>query len=179
MASRILVTITREEKEWARELSEFKYEVDTQSRILNAERSGYQKGFLERMLDVETAWKLKDAGVAVGVIVSATGFLPGGRAAFEEERATASQILAMISKDEDERRRFLSGLECDGDTRSKIRQVIRYGLERGCRQGRLEELQECLWERKVEIARSLEAAGISADTIVSATGLSLKNPREI
>jgi predicted transposase/invertase (TIGR01784 family) len=75
MASRILVTITREEKEWARESSEFKYEVDTQSRIINAERRGEQKGMQKgrKAEIVAIARSLKAAEIPVSTITSTTG----------------------------------------------------------------------------------------------------------
>jgi hypothetical protein len=67
MASRVLVTISRDEKEQARLMSEFKYEVDTQSRILNAELRGERKGKLE------IAKALKDTGESVDRIILVTG----------------------------------------------------------------------------------------------------------
>jgi predicted transposase/invertase (TIGR01784 family) len=87
MASRVLVTISRDEKEQARLMSEFKYEVDTQSRILNAEWRGEQKGRLEGRLEgivegerkgkmeekMEIAKALKDTGESVDRIILVTG----------------------------------------------------------------------------------------------------------
>jgi predicted transposase YdaD len=95
MASRVLVTISREEKEQARLMSEFKYEVDTQSRILNAEWRGEQKGIQKGKLEgrkegrlegrkegrlegkleekMEIAKALKDMGESVDRIILVTG----------------------------------------------------------------------------------------------------------
>jgi predicted transposase YdaD len=44
MASEVLITISRDEVERARLLSEYKYEVDMQSHIVNAKREGEQIG---------------------------------------------------------------------------------------------------------------------------------------
>jgi predicted transposase YdaD len=44
MASEVLITISRDEVERARLLSEYKYEVDMQSHIVNAKREGRQEG---------------------------------------------------------------------------------------------------------------------------------------
>ena len=44
MASEVLITITREEREQARLLSELKYELDTQSNLSYAEQKGEKKG---------------------------------------------------------------------------------------------------------------------------------------
>ena len=44
MASEVLITITKDEVEQARLLSELKYELDTQSRLAYAEREGIKKG---------------------------------------------------------------------------------------------------------------------------------------
>jgi predicted transposase/invertase (TIGR01784 family) len=71
MASRVLVTISRDEKEQARLMSEFKYEVDTQSRIINAERRGEQKGIQKGKLEI--AKILKDMGESVDRIILVTG----------------------------------------------------------------------------------------------------------
>jgi len=43
MASEVLVTISREEAEQARQLSEYKYQLDLQSKLVHAERQGEQK----------------------------------------------------------------------------------------------------------------------------------------
>ena len=44
MASEVLIDISKDEKERARLLSELKYELDTQSKLVHAERKGIQKG---------------------------------------------------------------------------------------------------------------------------------------
>ena len=43
MASEILLSISRDEAERARLVSEYKYELDTQSKLVHAERKGEQK----------------------------------------------------------------------------------------------------------------------------------------
>ena len=47
MASEVLISISRDEVERARLLSELKYELDTQSKLVTAERKGLQQGRLE------------------------------------------------------------------------------------------------------------------------------------
>jgi hypothetical protein len=73
MASEVLITISRDEVERARLLSEYKYEVDMQSHIVNAKREGEQIGERRgrqegRMEDeqrkVAEILKLIDAGCA-------------------------------------------------------------------------------------------------------------------
>ena len=44
MASEILLNISRDEVERARLMSEYKYELDTQSKLVHAEREGIKKG---------------------------------------------------------------------------------------------------------------------------------------
>ena len=51
MASEVLMTISRDEIERARLMSEYKYEVDTQSRLVHAEREGEKKGE-QKILDL-------------------------------------------------------------------------------------------------------------------------------
>jgi len=47
MASEVLMTISRDEIERARLLSEYKYELDTQSKLVHAKREGHKEGRLE------------------------------------------------------------------------------------------------------------------------------------
>ena len=44
MASEVLIRISKDDKERARLLSEYKYELDTQSKLVSAEREGIKKG---------------------------------------------------------------------------------------------------------------------------------------
>ena len=44
MASEVLMTISRDEIERARLMSEYKYELDTQSRLVEAKREGIKEG---------------------------------------------------------------------------------------------------------------------------------------
>jgi len=47
MASEVLMTISKDEVERARLVSEYKYQLDTQSKLVDAERKGLQKGLQE------------------------------------------------------------------------------------------------------------------------------------
>ena len=44
MASEVLLTISRDEVERARLMSEYKYQLDMQSKLVHAERQGYKDG---------------------------------------------------------------------------------------------------------------------------------------
>jgi predicted transposase/invertase (TIGR01784 family) len=74
MASEVLMTISRDEVERARLTSEFKYEMDHQSKMVTARREGEwigrQKGLLE------TAKNLKALNVPVDTISLSTGLSP-------------------------------------------------------------------------------------------------------
>jgi predicted transposase/invertase (TIGR01784 family) len=67
MASEVLMTISRDDVERARLMSEYKYELDTQSRIVYAWQQGRQQEKLE------TAGNLKSLGISIEQISSATG----------------------------------------------------------------------------------------------------------
>jgi predicted transposase/invertase (TIGR01784 family) len=68
MASTVLMTISRDEVERARLVSEYKYAVDTQSKVVHAKREGVKEGKLE------TAKSLKDMGILTpDQICAATG----------------------------------------------------------------------------------------------------------
>jgi len=43
MASEVLISVSKDEIEWARQLSELKYELDTQSNLVHAERKGREE----------------------------------------------------------------------------------------------------------------------------------------
>ena len=47
MASEVLIEITEDEKEWVRQMSELKYQLDTHSSLVTAERKGRQEGLKE------------------------------------------------------------------------------------------------------------------------------------
>ena len=47
MASEVLINVSKDEIERSRLMSEYKYELDTQSRLVHAERQGEQKGRAE------------------------------------------------------------------------------------------------------------------------------------
>jgi predicted transposase/invertase (TIGR01784 family) len=71
MASEVLLTISKDEVERARLVSEEKYLLDTQSKIVHAERVGIQKGIQKR--DREIAQNLKKLGLPIEQIAQATG----------------------------------------------------------------------------------------------------------
>jgi hypothetical protein len=63
MASEVLMTITKDEVERARLVSEYKYELDTQSKLSYAKREGIE----------EVARNFKTLGAPIGQIAQATG----------------------------------------------------------------------------------------------------------
>ena len=67
MAAETLIHISKDEIEFARLTSELKYELDNQSRMVNAERRGRN----ERSLEI--AKKLKAAGISDEIIFKTTG----------------------------------------------------------------------------------------------------------
>jgi predicted transposase/invertase (TIGR01784 family) len=71
MASEVLMTISRDEIERARLLSEYKYEIDTQSRIATALKKGEQTG--EQRKALEIARNMKSLGITTDQIARATG----------------------------------------------------------------------------------------------------------
>jgi predicted transposase/invertase (TIGR01784 family) len=71
MASEVLLTISKDEVERARLVSEEKYLLDTQSKVVHAERVGLQKGRRER--DREIAQNLKKLGLPIEQIAQGTG----------------------------------------------------------------------------------------------------------
>jgi predicted transposase/invertase (TIGR01784 family) len=71
MASEVLISISRDEAERARLMSEYKYVVDTQSKVVHAKREGRQEGRQEEKLEI--AKTLKDIGDPIEKIVRVTG----------------------------------------------------------------------------------------------------------
>ena len=67
MASEVLLRISKDEAERARLMSEYKYVVDTQSKVVQARREGVREGM------PEVARKLKSRGVATAQIAEDTG----------------------------------------------------------------------------------------------------------
>jgi predicted transposase/invertase (TIGR01784 family) len=67
MASEVLITISKDERERAQLMSEWKYEVDTQSRLVEAKREGIR----------EVAQNLKKLGAPIEQIAQATGLSAG------------------------------------------------------------------------------------------------------
>jgi predicted transposase/invertase (TIGR01784 family) len=51
MAGEVLMTISKDEKERARLLSEYKYQVDTQSKVVHAKRMGIQEGIAQGLAE--------------------------------------------------------------------------------------------------------------------------------
>jgi predicted transposase/invertase (TIGR01784 family) len=78
MASKVLVTISKDEVERARLTSEFKYEMDTQSRVTQAkrdgEKEGRRKGGKERAIEI--ARNFKSLGIPLDQIALGTGLSP-------------------------------------------------------------------------------------------------------
>jgi predicted transposase YdaD len=99
MASEVLIRISRDEVEWAWLMSEYKYVVDTQSKVVQAKREGRKEGLREGRKEglregrkeglregrkeglqegeqkkaLEFALKLRKRGVAVEQIAEDTG----------------------------------------------------------------------------------------------------------
>ncbi|MDR1636475.1 MAG: hypothetical protein LBR93_03975 [Treponema sp.] len=75
MAGEVLVRISRDEVERARLMSEYKYVVDTQSKVVQAKREGIREGILkgEQKKALEFAQRLKRRGVAAEQIAEDTG----------------------------------------------------------------------------------------------------------
>jgi predicted transposase/invertase (TIGR01784 family) len=71
MAGKVLLEISRDERERARLMSEYKYELDTQSRIVDAKREGRQEGREER--DFEVAKNALAEGLPSEVVRKITG----------------------------------------------------------------------------------------------------------
>jgi predicted transposase/invertase (TIGR01784 family) len=67
MASEVLMTISKDEIERARLVSEEKYLLDTQSKVVHAERGGLQKGIKK------VARNLKAIGMPIEQIAQTTG----------------------------------------------------------------------------------------------------------
>jgi predicted transposase/invertase (TIGR01784 family) len=65
------MTISKDEVERARLMSEYKYEVDTQSKIVTAKRDGVQEGLQKGKR--ETAKNLKKRGLPIDQIAEDTG----------------------------------------------------------------------------------------------------------
>jgi predicted transposase/invertase (TIGR01784 family) len=78
MASEVLMTISRDKVERARLESELKYELDTQSRLVHAERKGLAKGLAKGKAEntLEIARNLKKMGLSVSQIADGTGLSP-------------------------------------------------------------------------------------------------------
>ena len=86
MASEVLMTISRDEAERARLLSEYKYVVDTQSKVVQARREGEQRGLRKGRQEGrregrqdglrETARKMKERNVNWDQIADYTGLSP-------------------------------------------------------------------------------------------------------
>jgi predicted transposase/invertase (TIGR01784 family) len=71
MASEVLMTISKDEVERARLMSEYKYQLDTQSKLVHAKREGLQKGRQEEKWEI--ARKMKSRGIAAEQIAEDTG----------------------------------------------------------------------------------------------------------
>jgi predicted transposase/invertase (TIGR01784 family) len=67
MASEVLITISKDEVERAHLVSAWKYEVDTQSKVVQAKRDGIKEGIKE------VTRNLKKLGIPVEQIAQGTG----------------------------------------------------------------------------------------------------------
>ncbi|GHV79663.1 hypothetical protein AGMMS49944_14540 [Spirochaetia bacterium] len=83
MASTVLMTISKDEVERARLMSEYKYEVDTQSKVVHSKREGMREGLQkgkwegEQNKAIAVAKSLKDMGILTpDQISAATGLSP-------------------------------------------------------------------------------------------------------
>jgi predicted transposase/invertase (TIGR01784 family) len=75
MASEVLITISKDEVERARLRSEWKYEMDLQSKMVEAKREGEKEGRKKGQKEgrKEVALNLKNLGMSVEQIAQATG----------------------------------------------------------------------------------------------------------
>jgi predicted transposase/invertase (TIGR01784 family) len=83
MASEVLLTFSKDEVERARLMSEYKYVVDTQSKVVHARRIGIQEGIQQGIQQgmqqgaydaaIKTAKAAKKEGVNADLIVRLTG----------------------------------------------------------------------------------------------------------
>jgi predicted transposase/invertase (TIGR01784 family) len=71
MASEVLIRISKDEAERARLMSEYKYVVDTQSKVLQAKREGREEGRQESRIEIALA--MKGDGAPVERIMKYTG----------------------------------------------------------------------------------------------------------
>jgi predicted transposase/invertase (TIGR01784 family) len=71
MASEVLLSISKDEVERARLVSEYKYAVDTQSKVVHAKREGRTEGRTEEKLEISR--NLKAIGMSIGQIAQTTG----------------------------------------------------------------------------------------------------------
>jgi predicted transposase/invertase (TIGR01784 family) len=86
MASEVLMSISKDEVERARLVSEYKYQLDMQSKLVHAKREGRQEGLQKGLQDgkrqgrqegkLEIAKALKDIGDPVEKIIRLTGLTP-------------------------------------------------------------------------------------------------------
>ncbi|MDR1970804.1 MAG: hypothetical protein LBQ46_02670 [Treponema sp.] len=74
MASQVLMSITKDEVERARLMSEYKYVVDTQSKVVQAKREGMREGMQKGMQEI--ARRMKKRNVPVDQIAEDTGLSP-------------------------------------------------------------------------------------------------------
>jgi predicted transposase/invertase (TIGR01784 family) len=82
MAGEVLLTVSRDEVERLRLDSEFKYELDHQSHMVEARQEGFSRGKTEGLAEglsklTETARRMKRDGLAAGQIAAYTGLSPG------------------------------------------------------------------------------------------------------
>jgi predicted transposase/invertase (TIGR01784 family) len=71
MAGEVLLRISKDEVERARLMSEYKYAVDTQSKVVQAKREGRQEGRQEEKKEI--ARNMKAMGLSAAQVTKATG----------------------------------------------------------------------------------------------------------
>jgi predicted transposase/invertase (TIGR01784 family) len=78
MASKVLMTISRDEVERARLISEEKYILDTRSKLVHAKRQGEARGMKKGLAEgkLEIAHKMKAIGRPESEIAEVTGLTP-------------------------------------------------------------------------------------------------------
>jgi hypothetical protein len=78
MAGEVLITVTKDEIEWARRESEYKYEVDLQSKMVRAKREG------SRQTKLDIARKMKGLGMAPDQIAIAASLMKKSRTSLSD-----------------------------------------------------------------------------------------------
>jgi DNA-binding transcriptional MerR regulator len=156
MAGRELLRISKDEIERARLMSEYKYVVDTQSKVVQAKREGMkegmEKGRQEGKQEANSAiLELINAGYSLEDIKKRLQADKNLSVRDSGEIATAGKELQRISKEEIEWARSMSEYKYELDTQSKVVQARREGRLEGIQEGMEEAIQEGMREGKRKI----------------------------